>query len=101
MKKDNLSTLIQSLSKAEKRYFKLYAGRSSKTKVANHLLLFDSLNKESNAIFDYKAFQRTYKIKNVSALKDYLMEAILDAISEYKSKSDGKIALLEELQYMC
>ena len=42
--KDDLFQLIRSLSKTEKRYFKIEAGRHSTTNKNNHLRLFDVIN---------------------------------------------------------
>ena len=44
---DHLILLIQSLTKAEKRYFRLYANLQSGEK--NYLLLFDLINKGASS----------------------------------------------------
>jgi len=53
-KKDNVFELIKSLSKAEKRQFKLYASRFDKNLSSKFVALFDFINKSES--FDEQKF---------------------------------------------
>ena len=83
--KDDLFELIQSLSKSEKRYFKIYASRHIIGEEKKSILLFDYLDKQSTynhqKISDYcKSF---IKMKQFSISKNRLYTFILSALDLY------------------
>ncbi len=75
---DRLQLLIQSLSKAEKRHFKLYARRTFGDKNLKFLTLFDLLDKDHTA--DHKKIERKLpgtKGSALSNLKAHLYDQLL------------------------
>jgi hypothetical protein len=79
---DNLIKLIQSLSKAEKRSFKLYANRNSSTpEELKFLQLFDFIDKTSN-YSDEAALLKLTEIKKsqLSNIKAHLYKQILTSL---------------------
>jgi len=57
---DKLLTLIQSLSKQEKRYFTLFAGANREA--SNYIKLFDILSKKK--VYDDAVIKEIFKIIN-------------------------------------
>ena len=79
---DNLIKLIQSLSKAEKRSFKLYANRNSSTpEELKFLQLFDFIDKTSN-YSDEVALAKLTEIKKsqLSNIKAHLYKQLLTSL---------------------
>ena len=72
IQKDQLFDLIKSLSKSEKRQFRLYAGRLGVNEQAKFMLLFDILDKQSrydeSQILTHKGLSK----KQLSNLKAHL-----------------------------
>ncbi len=96
MKSKSLFELIKSLSKSEKRFFKIYAlGYSSDCK-KNYLMLFEIIDK----LKEYDAIKLQEKVKNASftgdirGIKNYLYILILDCLDFYHKNSsiDSKIS---------
>ena len=58
VKEDDLTNLIQSLSKSEKRYFKLYVDKNTKGESNHYIKLFDLIEKAGTA--EKKAIQTLY-----------------------------------------
>jgi len=75
---DDLTILIRSLTKAEKRYFKLNATKNSKGGSAQFIKLFDALDKG-------KALQKK-KGENRSVTAAYLYGSILECLSSFHEK---------------
>ena len=95
-KTENIINLIQSLSKSEKRYFKLFVAKNSKGESNHFIKLFDIIDKlgtaEKNTIRKFygdekfmKGLFRLYKIR--------LYDQILNSLSAYHSEQliDDKI----------
>lgn len=72
---EGLYRLIHSLTAEEKGYFKKFAKRHI-SKGNSYLQLFDTINKQSN--FNETALKKKYK--NLSVLKNYLFELILQSL---------------------
>ncbi len=85
-KKGNLFFLIKSLTKAEKRYFKLFASTGSANK--NYLLLFDTIDRQK--IYDENALRASFKnmafSKQLHVTKIYLNNLILKSLRNYHAK---------------
>ncbi len=79
---NHLFELIKSLSKSEKRYFKVRAGVNN-----NYVKLFDAL--ESTKIYDERIFKEKYSgeqfIKNLAYNKVYLYNELLRTLSLFHS----------------
>ena len=75
--KDSLFTLVKSLSKSEKRQFKLYAGRLGGNAEANFITLFNLLDKVND--FDDELILKKTNIKKqqISNTKAHLYKQIL------------------------
>jgi len=85
-KKGNLFLLIKSLTKAEKRYFKVFASTGNGNK--NYLLLFDYLDRQE--VYNEKALKEHFKDKTFSrqlhVTKIYLNNLILKSLRNYHAK---------------
>ncbi len=94
LKKGNLFSLIKSLTKPEKRYFRLFAARGSANK--NYLLLFDFIAKQAEC--DDPAIKAHFKdmpfTKQLHVTKIYLNNLILKSLRNFH----GKISKSAELK---
>ena len=95
-KKNNLFLLIKSMTKAEKRYFKLFEATNNAN--ANYLLLFDAIDKQD--VYDEPAIRKQFCdkpfIKQLHVTKNYLSRLILKSLRNYHSKL-SKDAELKDL----
>ncbi len=95
VKYEELFVLIKSLSRSEKRYFKLMAGQQ---KEANYLLLFDAI--DSQTVYDEAAIKQKFSgaafIKQLHVTKHYLREQILASLRSFHN-SMSKDAELKQL----
>ncbi len=94
---DTLFTLIQSLSKPEKGYFKKFSERQPGEK--NYVALFDAIEnqKEYNEEKILKKFQGEKFTNNFSEAKSYLFELILKSMNAFHARSSYDITLREML----
>jgi tetratricopeptide (TPR) repeat protein len=103
MKTSNvLFALIKSLTKSEKRYFKVYTSKGQKAQGKNNYIkLFDVIDKQK--FYDEDAiiakFSDTVFIKHISSEKNYLYNLILKTLHLYHSKADSDIRSEEILHY--
>ncbi|MEW7278036.1 hypothetical protein ABW636_05525 [Aquimarina sp. 2201CG1-2-11] len=93
-KNEELFYLIQSLSKSEKRYFKLsIAGNES----AEYLQLFNAI--EAQKLYDESAIKVLFKdkafINQLTTIKNYLKQRILQSLRNYHSKTSKNAELLD------
>ncbi|MCL9804894.1 hypothetical protein NAT51_05145 [Flavobacterium amniphilum] len=99
---DDLFVLIKSLTKTEKRYFKIYTskGKDSSTK-HNYLKLFDAIEKQKtyNEEEVIATFSDSKFIKHLPSEKNYLYNLILKTLHLYHSASDDNIKAAELLHY--
>ncbi len=75
--KDALFTLIKSLSKSEKRQFRLYVGRLGGNREANFISLFDLLDKSSSYDDALILKKTSIKKQQISNTKAHLYKQIL------------------------
>ena len=98
VKKGNLFLLIKSLSKSEKRYFRIYAGMNGND--TNYLLLFDAIDKQGH--YDEDEIRKKLKgktfLSQLHVTKIYLTELILKALKNYYSDSSVHSKLLNLLK---
>ncbi|MBN8703277.1 MAG: hypothetical protein J0M08_09435 [Bacteroidetes bacterium] len=90
--KSDLYDLIHSLTKAEKRQFKLYSKRYSKIEGSNLLKLFDLIEKQSyfNEEEIKLAFADTTFIKQLHVTKNHLYNLILECLENTNISKEQK-----------
>ncbi len=97
--KDNLFVLIKSLSKSEKRQFKLYVGRLGVNEDSKFLTLFNILDKlptyDEDVIFK-KSFVKKQQLSN---LKAHLYKQILISLRLNPSHQNIRIQIREQLDF--
>lgn len=86
---DNLHRLIKSLSKPEKRYFKIYSSRHTLGEQNNYQILFDAIGKQDE--YDEDALKRHFAgqafVNKFSIAKSRLYDAILRSLDAYHANS--------------
>ena len=97
--KDNLFVLIKSLSKSEKRQFKLYVGRLGVNEDSKFLLLFKILQKLS--VYDESIILKNGFVKKqqLSNLKAHLYKQILISLRLNPSHQNIRIQIREQLDF--
>lgn len=84
MAKDNLFELIQSMSKSEKRYFKLNSSTHS-DKENSYVKMFDVINTQKN--YNEKEvkekLKNSIKVKNFAVEKNYLYNFLLKSLTSF------------------
>ena len=85
----NLFSLIHSMNKGEKRYFKLYArSRAPHISSMNHLLLFDTIEKQKKYEEGKIINQSIVQKKHLRMLKHYLHNLIMESLRTLRSKTN-------------
>ncbi len=84
MKKNDLFTLIKSMSKAEKRHFKLTSSKYDKGSKNNYLRLFDLIDKMDS--YQEETVARKFTDINLSYTKNYLFHSLLKSLREFHSE---------------
>ncbi len=97
--KDNLFVLIKSLSKSEKRQFKLYVGRLGVNEDSKFLMLFNILDKLS--VYDETIILKKGIVKKqqLSNLKAHLYKQILISLRLNPSHQNIRIQIREQLDF--
>lgn len=97
---DPLYLLVKSLSKSEKRNFKLYVNRLQSNEDSKFIVLFDILDKQ-NEYNEEKIFQKAIDISKsqLSNLKAHLYRQILQSLRLNASNQDLDIYLREQIDY--
>jgi hypothetical protein len=97
-KKGNLFLLIKSLSKSEKRYFRIYAGITGRA--VNYLQLFDAIEEQKE--YDEEKIRKKLRgkkfLSQLHVTKIYLTELILKALKNYHSDTSVQSKLLDLLK---
>lgn len=97
--KDNLFVLVKSLSKSEKRQFKLYVGRLGVNEDSKFLTLFNILDKLTNydeAVILKKGIVKKQQLSN---LKAHLYKQILISLRLNPSHQDIRVQIREQLDF--
>lgn len=93
---EQLLALVKALSKAEKRYFKLFCGQS--TSDANYLKLFDAIDAQQE--YDEKTIRQKFKkekfCRQLHVTKNYLHQLILKSLRNFHGKI-SKDATLKDI----
>ncbi|WP_341216432.1 hypothetical protein [uncultured Wocania sp.] len=97
--KDNLFVLVKSLSKSEKRQFKLYVGRLGVNEDSKFLMLFNILDKLS--VYDEAVILKKGIVKKqqLSNLKAHLYKQILISLRLNPSHQNIRIQIREQLDF--
>jgi hypothetical protein len=95
---DHLFLLVKSLSKSEKRYFKLHTSRISGAENAKFLKLFDIIDGQTE-FNEERILKKEPEIKpsQLSNLKAHLYKQILSALRQYHSANDIDMRIREQL----
>ena len=97
----NLHQLIKSLTKAEKRYFKVYSSRHTIGDKNNYQMIFDAIEKQTT--YDEDAIIRKFKnesfINKFSITKNRLYDHVLKSLDAYHSNSSINAQLKRQLHY--
>jgi hypothetical protein len=97
-KKDLLFDLIRSLSKAEKRYFKLYCKQSETD--SNYLRLFEAIDTKKE--YDEKSLRKKFKgeafTRQLHVTKNYLRQLILKSLRNFHGKISKDAELKDALR---
>jgi len=98
-KKDNLFSLIKSLTKSEKRQFKLYVQRLGVNKNSKFLNLFNILDKLKR--YDENAILETGIVKKqqLANVKTHLYKQILISLKLSPSHQDARSQIREQLDF--
>jgi hypothetical protein len=100
---DYLYSLIKSLTKTEKAYFKKYANRHVIGGQNKYILLFDVIDNLSDG-YDEKQiklkFQNEKFVKNFPVIKKYLMETLLKSLSSLYSMTSPAREIKSEISYI-
>jgi tetratricopeptide (TPR) repeat protein len=98
-KQEHLYFLIQSLSPAEKRYFKIFSDIHGKEE-KNYLLLFDTLSKakEYNEKIIKKKFNKKGFVNNFHVIKKELFDLILKSLANYHAANNARTHILQLMQ---
>lgn len=95
----HLFQLIQTMSRSEKRYFKLYANRSGLENDHNYLILFQAIDKMHvyNEAQLIKGLNSPKLKRQLPVLKNYLYNLILKSLREFKTNQTINFQIKEVL----
>lgn len=97
---DHLFTLIRSMRKNEKRYFKV-RNKGQNQDDAKYLMLFDALDKMETFDEDLIIRQNEWiNPRQFSNLKAHLYKKILQSLKEYTASSNEDINIREQIDYI-
>jgi len=97
--KDVLFTLIKSLSKSEKRQFKLYAGRLGGNSHANFMVLFNLLDKASEFNETLILNKTNIKKQQISNTKAHLYKQILVSLRFNPVHQNARAIIREQFDF--
>lgn len=88
---DELFQLIKSLSKSEKRYFKLHSSMHGSDK--KYVMLFEAIGKQTeyNEKEIVEIFKKEKFIRQLSVIKNYLYGLILSSLKSYHTDIDSQL----------
>lgn len=98
-KSDELFKLVKSMSKSEKRYFKLHTDISKSGEKNNYLRLFEEIDKQEN--YDEEKIKTAFAgenfIRHLFSTKSYLFNSILNSLIDYNREKTISYKLYEGL----
>lgn len=95
----DLFDLIRSLSKSEKRYFKIYTTKNKYSDEKQYIKLFDLIDKQTY-YDEAKLMKKVPEIKKFSVVKNQLHNLILKAVSSLHSEKKITMNLRSKLDYV-
>jgi hypothetical protein len=99
---EHLFFLIKSLSKAEKRSFKLFVQQHARDGKNNYTLLFDAIDRMDK--YDHKVLVKSMEgkmlTKNISTIKVQLNELILRSLRQNTSALKIRAKLMQQMDYL-
>ena len=98
--KESLFRLVKSLSKSEKRQFKLYVNRLESNTDKKFIALFDLLDKMSTYDEQKIANSKIIKREQLSNVKSHLYKQILVSLRLSISSTNKRLQLREQLDYV-
>lgn len=98
-RKDSLFRLIKSLSKSEKRFFKIYSSRHVIGNQNNYVQLFDAIDRQRSYQEEtiLKKFEGEKFVKRLAVAKTYLYDLILKSMNVYHAQNSIEAQLRELL----
>ncbi|MFN8361514.1 MAG: hypothetical protein U0264_16520 [Candidatus Kapaibacterium sp.] len=97
---NDLHELIHSLTKMEKRYFKIYVSRSPGAKQPLAIKVFDAIAKQK--IYDEKALLKAFKDENFAsnfpAYKNHIYTTVLRALAHYRESATASDSIDVQLR---
>ena len=99
---NKLYTLIQSLTKSEKRYFKLYSNQSTPEKEKNYIKLFDVLEQMPTYLEEElveNLHTESISTKYLAADKNHLYNLILRSLRNFHTSRTNRLKVKECLEY--
>ncbi len=101
MTQDQLFELVKSLSKSEKRYFKIFSKLHVKGDQNNYIKIFDVIEKQEH--YDEEKIKLYFKndkqiLKTFTFNKHYLYKLILKSLNSFHSKSRVSFTVEEDLR---
>ena len=97
--KDNLFVLIKSLTKSEKRQFKLYVGRMDSNEDSKYISLFNLMDKMNNYNEEAILNKGIVKKQQLSNLKAHLYKQILISLRLNPVLKNVRIQIREQLDF--
>ncbi|MCH2199422.1 MAG: hypothetical protein MK081_11640 [Flavobacteriales bacterium] len=96
---NNLHELIKSLTKAEKRYFKVYASRHMSNSSSNYERLFDAIDRQTDYNEDLllKKFKGEPLTKRFSIAKNRLYQSVLRSLDAFHANSSTEAQLKRQI----
>lgn len=99
---DQLHRLIHSMSKPEKRYFKLYTSKNMAGDAGNYPILFDAIARQEE--YDEELLLKKFKNQAFSdrfaITKNRLYNAVLRSLDAYHAQSSSDARLKRQLHYI-
>ena len=83
----DLFELVKSLTKSEKRYFKLFSSRHVLGEGNSYVRLFDALDKQKE--YDEDRLKRKFQSSRLDLLKNHLHKNILQSLSDFHANSSA------------
>ena len=99
---DNVFQLIKSMSKPEKRYFKVYISRHTVGEKNNNDLLFNTMDKmdEYDEEWILKKYKKEEFTHRFSITKSRLYQAILKSLDQYYSANSIEIQVRKQIHFV-
>lgn len=96
---DSLFQLIKSLTKSEKRFFKIYSLRHVIGEENNYIQLFDAIDRQTNYNEEQllKKFAHQKFARRLAVAKSYLYDLILKAMNQYHAQATPESQINELL----